>query len=202
MSSASSEPRPLTGLILAGGRSVRMGQDKATLTFEGEPLLARVARLLGDVCDEILVASGDGTRLEAFGLKEVPDAVPDAGPLGGLVAGIEHASNPLVAAVAVDMPFVSAPLVRAMASLWEAEDAIVPVSGRGPEPLHAVYARQAAVPLRLCLADGTLALRRALDALRVRLVDEVAWRELDPSGGFARNLNVPADLGGTAPRRV
>jgi molybdopterin-guanine dinucleotide biosynthesis protein A len=192
----------MSGLILAGGQSLRMGQDKATLVFDGEPLLARVARLLGHACDEILVASGDGTRLEAFGLPQVADVVPDAGPLGGLVAGLERATNPLVAAVAVDMPFVSAPLLRALAHLWTVEDAIVPVTDRGPEPLHAVYARAAAVPLRRRLDDGVFALRRALATLRMRFVDEPVWREADPSGGFARNLNAPADLGETAPPRV
>jgi molybdopterin-guanine dinucleotide biosynthesis protein A len=179
-----------------------MGRDKATLPFDGEPLLTRVARLLGDACDEILVASGDGVRLGTFGLRQVADAAPDAGPLGGLVSGLEAASNPLVAAVAVDMPFVSAPVLRAMANLWDTEEAVVPVSDQGPEPLHAVYALQAAGPLRRCLADGRFAMRSALARLRVRFVDEAIWREADPTGQFARNLNVPADLGGTAPPRV
>ncbi len=179
-----------------------MGRDKATLVFEGEPLVTRVARVLDRACDEVLVASGDGARLNALGLKQVPDAVPDAGPLGGLVAGIELASHPLVAAVAVDMPFASAPLLRALADLLSWEDAVVPVSADGPEPLHAVYARRAAEPLRRSLAGGTFALRAALAGLRVRFVDEAVWREWDPSGRFARNLNEPADLGGTGPPGV
>jgi molybdopterin-guanine dinucleotide biosynthesis protein A len=189
----------LTGLILAGGRSVRMGRDKATLEFEGEPMLLRVARLLRDACDEILVASGDGVRLKAFGLPQVADAAPAAGPLGGLVAGLERASNLLIAAVAVDMPFVNAGLLRAIASLWVSEDAVVPISADGPEPLHAVYARTAAEPLRGSLAAGTFGLRLALATLRVRFVDDAIWRASDPSGTFARNLNAPADLGGAIP---
>src|SRR5215510_11310941 len=99
-----------------------MGRDKATLEFDGEPMLVRVARLLREACDEILVASGDGVRLEAFGLPQVRDAAPDAGPLAGLVAGLDRASNPLVAAVAVDMPYVNAGLIRAMSDRWESED--------------------------------------------------------------------------------
>jgi len=197
-----SAPPRLTGLILAGGHSRRMGRDKATLEFEGEPLLARVARLLASACDEIMVASGDGKRLAAFGLTQVRDAVPDAGPLGGLVAGLEHASHPLVAAVAVDMPFASAPLLRALADERDTEDAVVPVSDRRPQPLHAVYARESAEPLRRCLADGTFALKDALTALRVRFVEEAHWRESDPSGRFARNLNVPEDLGNATPPSV
>ena len=193
------EGRPaLTGLILAGGRSLRMGRDKATLEYDGEPMLLRVARLLGEACDEILVASGDGERLEAFGLPQVRDAAPAAGPLGGLVAGLDRASNPLVAAVGVDMPFVNAGLLHAMADSFGSEDAAVPLSDGGPEPLHAVYARAASERLRASLVAGTFGLRTALETLRVRLVDQTIWRAFDPAGAFARNLNEPADLGGPA----
>ncbi len=126
--------RPVTGLILAGGASRRMGSDKALVAFDGEPLLRRVATRLLEVCDEILVASGDGERLRAFGHRQVADARQGSGPLGGLVAGIEAASNDLVAAVAVDMPFASSGLLAEMARRWAGEDAVVPVSDRGPEP--------------------------------------------------------------------
>jgi molybdenum cofactor guanylyltransferase len=188
---------PLTGLILAGGRSSRMGVDKAMLEFEGEPLLARIAARLGAVCEEILVASGDGSRLAAFGLSQVADVLPDSGPLGGLIAGLERAGHPLVAAVAVDMPFVSAALLAAMASMRRAEDALVPVSADGSEPLHAVYARSAAGTLRSALAAGTLSLRRAIGSLDVTYVDQDVTGRLDPTGRFAWNLNEPGDL----PRR-
>jgi molybdenum cofactor guanylyltransferase len=188
---------PLTGLILAGGRSSRMGVDKALLEFEGEPLLARVAARLGTVCEEILVASGDGSRLAAFGLPQVADAVPDSGPLGGLIAGLEHAGHPLMAVVAVDMPFASTELLAAMAAMRRSEDAVVPLSADGLEPLHAVYARPAAGTLRSMLAAGTLSLRRALGSLDVTYVDSDVTGRLDPSGRFAWNLNEPGDL----PRR-
>jgi molybdopterin-guanine dinucleotide biosynthesis protein A len=72
----------LTGLMLAGGRSRRMGVDKASFVFDGQRLGTRVARVLGAVCDEILVASGDGERLAWLGLPQVADAEPDRGPLG------------------------------------------------------------------------------------------------------------------------
>src|SRR5919201_1260463 len=92
----------MTGLILAGGRGTRMGGGKAGLEVESEPLARRVAARLADACDVVLVASGDGRRLGWLGLPQVEDPIPDAGPLAGLVAGLEAATTPLVAAVAVD----------------------------------------------------------------------------------------------------
>ncbi len=192
-------PRPMTGLILAGGRSLRMGADKAAIGFEGEPLASRVARRVAAVCDEVIVASGDGERLSWLHLPQVADVRPGIGPLGGLIAGLEAASNDLVAVVAVDMPFASGQVLRLMADLLSEHDAAVPVTARGTEPLHAVYAASATGPLRASVEAGTRAVRAALEALSVRLVPHAVWREADPSGSFASNVNRPEDLDALAP---
>jgi molybdopterin-guanine dinucleotide biosynthesis protein A len=189
----------MTGLILAGGSGARMGRDKASMPFEGEPMASRVARLLAEACDEVLVASGDGFRLAWVGLPQVADATPAAGPLGGLVSGLEAASNELTAAVAVDMPYVSGGLLGLMADLWDGEDAVVPRSQYGPEPLHALYASSAGPPLRAALSDGTRSLREALGRLSIRDVPEGIWRRVDSTGRFAWNLNRPEDLTRSAP---
>jgi molybdopterin-guanine dinucleotide biosynthesis protein A len=185
---------PLTGLLLAGGAGHRMGTDKADLIVRGERLGRRVARVLEDACDEILVASGDGARLAWLGQPQVADAEPGLGPLAGILAGLEAAQHPLVAVVAVDMPFASAAVLRLLAGLWDGEHGVVPVTERGPEPLHAVYARSAAAAVRDLLGAGRRSMREALDALEVRLVERDVWGAADPTGGFAVNLNRPGDL--------
>jgi len=171
-----------------------MGRDKASLEFEGEPLARRVAAVLSDVADRVLVASGDGSRLEWLGLEQVPDAVPDAGPLSGIVAGLERAETPLVAVAAVDMPFASPELFRFLARLWSGEDVVLPVTERGAEPLHAVYAAAAAGALRDVLESGERSVWRAVTSLRSRNVGEEEWRNADPLAAFARNVNRPEDL--------
>jgi molybdopterin-guanine dinucleotide biosynthesis protein A len=171
-----------------------MGTDKASFEFEGEPLARRAARVLDEVCREVVVASGDGRRLDWLGLPQVADAVPDAGPLGGIAGGLEAASHSLVAVLAVDMPHANPALFRLLAGTWHGEDAVVPASEHGPEPLHAVYARAAAPPLRAALDAGERAVHRALERLRVRLLRPDEWRAADPSGRFAWNVNRPADL--------
>jgi molybdopterin-guanine dinucleotide biosynthesis protein A len=171
-----------------------MGTDKAALVFEGEPLARRVARVLVEVAETVLVASGDGSRLGWLGLEQVADAVPEAGPLSGIVAGLERAGTPLVAVVAVDMPFASAELLRFLAALWSGEDAVVPVTKRGAEPLHAVYATESAGALRESLESGDRSVSRAVAALRVRTVGPAEWSAADPSASFSRNVNRPQDL--------
>jgi molybdenum cofactor guanylyltransferase len=171
-----------------------MGRDKASLEYQGEPLARRVAEVLSEVGDRVIVASGDGARLAWLGLEQVPDAIPESGPLSGILAGLEHADTPLVAVAAVDMPFASAALFRFLAGLWSGEDAVVPATERGAEPLHAVYAASAAPALRDRLERGERSAWRALESLRVRTVREAEWAATDPSATFSRNLNRPEDL--------
>jgi molybdopterin-guanine dinucleotide biosynthesis protein A len=171
-----------------------MGRDKASLLFEGRPLAERAAAALGEACDEVLVASGDGRRLAWLGLEQVADAAPDAGPLAGIVGGLERAGNDLLAVVAVDMPFASSSLLRLLAQSWRGEDVVAPVSDRGPEPLHAVYSKSALPELRARLSEGTHTMRVVLAGLRRREVDAEAWSRADPSGRFCTNLNTPEDL--------
>jgi molybdopterin-guanine dinucleotide biosynthesis protein A len=170
-----------------------MGVEKASLRFEGEPLVVRVARRLSSVADPVLLAPGAPGRLGMLGFAEVADAATGAGPLGGLIAGLEASPHPLVAVAAVDMPFASPELFRELVRLCEGQDAVVPVTSSGPEPLHAVYSRSAIPALRAALSGGRLALRSVLTTIRVREVREEEWRAFDPTGRFALNVNQRED---------
>lgn len=187
----------LAGLLLAGGASRRMGTDKALLVVGGQTLAARGVALLRAVCGGgVLVAPGG--RPLGLGLDEVPDAVPGSGPLGGLVAGLERAAAPLVAVLAVDLPLASGPVLRALAAVWDGEDAVLPVVGGRREPLHAVWSAAAAPALRAELAAGRLALHRAAAGLRVRVAGPEVWAAAAAGVPFWHNVNVPADLAGPA----
>lgn len=191
---ATTLPPRLTGLLLAGGRSTRMGTDKATLLVDGMSLAERAALALRACCDRVLVASGDGHRLAHLGLPQVADAVPGAGPLGGLVAGLEAAGTPLVAVAAVDHPNVSAEVLRALATVWDGQAAVVPeVRGR-LQPLHAVWARASAPALAARLGRGERTVTLAAEALGALVVGADVWGPIDPEARFARNVNTPEDL--------
>ncbi|MGH2718262.1 MAG: molybdenum cofactor guanylyltransferase [Actinomycetota bacterium] len=184
----------LSGIVLAGGASRRMGRDKALLTYEGEPLVARAARLLSAACDDVILASGDGRRLGGLGLglTEVADTAAGAGPLGGIIAGLETVRHLLVAVVAVDMPDLSVAVLGDLAARWDGRSpAIVPRAAGRLEPLHAVYSRLAAPELRAALEAGERSVHRVLEALGAQVVDLGLT-----TGAFARNLNAPGDLYG------
>jgi molybdopterin-guanine dinucleotide biosynthesis protein A len=173
-----------------------MGSDKALLEVGGEPLARRVARLLAAVCDEVVVASGDGLRLAWLGLPQVADPVVGAGPLGGIVAGLGAARHDLVAVVAVDMPDANPSVLELLAATWQGEPAVVPRTARGLEPLHAVYAAGAEPALRARLCSGRRSVQAALQALGARVVEAEDWRPVDPLGRFAINLNTPGEVRG------
>jgi len=187
---------PLAGLVLCGGASARMGRDKALIQLEGQPLAVRVATRISRVADPVMLAPGTAGRLTHLGYAEVADDPAGVGPLGGLVGGLAASPHHLLAAAAVDMPFVSPELMRLLAELHGDEDAVVPVTNSGVEPLHAVYAKTALPILREACAEGRFVLRAVLERLRVRLVGEAEWRPADPSGRFALNVNRPEDLNG------
>jgi molybdopterin-guanine dinucleotide biosynthesis protein A len=137
--------------------------------------------------------------LGALGYSEVADERPRAGPLAGLAGGLAASPHELMAAVAVDMPLLSGDLLVLLATLHEDEDAVVPISVHGPEPLHALYGRRALPALRAALNEGTLSMRAVLKGLRVREVPEAEWLPADPTGRFALNVNRAEDLAALGP---
>lgn len=184
----------VSGLVLAGGASRRMGTDKAMIDVAGETLAARAVRTLRALCGEVLVASGDGVRLAGVGDRQLADALPDAGPLAGVVAGLDAAAHELVAVTAVDMPYASSAILSLLVRLGGGHRAAVPRADGFLQPLHAVYPRSAAGPLRALLEGGERSVTAAVRALRPRVVEPHEWADADPTGRFAWNVNGPDDL--------
>lgn len=179
-------------MVLAGGASRRMGADKALLDWHGRPLVDHVAARLAPACTRVLIASGDGLRLERPG--EIADAVADSGPLGGLLAALEAADAPLLAVVAVDLPHANAGVLSALASVIGEADAAIPLVDGRLQPLHAVYRTTGAERLRAYLDAGGRAVMGFLDRLSVAEAGPGVWSAADPTGRFAVNLNSPEDV--------
>ena len=183
----------LSGVILAGGASRRMGVDKAVLQTRGRRLVDRAAMTLGEIVDDVVCARGNRSPLDLDGIIEVPDAVADAGPLGGLVAGLEAVRPDLVAVLAVDLPTPNAAVLRRLAEHHDGSDAVVPVVYGRWQPLHAIWARSAAPALRRRLDSDDRSLAGALRTLDIVEIGPEGWGDLD-DGSFARDVDVPADL--------
>jgi molybdopterin-guanine dinucleotide biosynthesis protein A len=195
-------PSPaLAGVVLCGGRSLRMGVDKATLEVGGTTLLARAIARLTDACDPVLIAPG-ALRLDIEAQRLVPDALPDAGPLGGIVAALDRSPHSLLAVVAVDMPWLDPALLRFLAGRVGDHDVAVCETQRGAEPLHAVYSRSALPIAEAALHSPDRSVRGVITRLRAVLVPEEEWRAAGFSDQFARNVNTAADLAGISPETL
>jgi molybdopterin-guanine dinucleotide biosynthesis protein A len=178
----------LTGLVLAGGRSRRMGRDKALLEIDGRPLVERVAERLASVCGRVLIAAGE-RPLPPLPWDRVDDRVAGAGPLAGILGGLAATTTPLLAVAAVDMPDVDPDVFTTLAGRWDGRaPAVVPRRAGRLEPLHAVYAT-AALPRLAALFDaGERSPTRALRRVAATVV------EVDDAAPWAGNLNTPADV--------
>jgi molybdopterin-guanine dinucleotide biosynthesis protein A len=185
----------LAGVVLAGGGSRRMGRDKATIVVAGQRLVDRAVAVLGQCCDDVMVAAGS-RPLAVAGARSISDAPSGEGPLAGIVGALGAASAPLLAVIAVDMPNASAPVLQALAGVWDGEPAVVPDVGGHLQPLHAVYAVAWTARLAALLAAGERSPQAALTALGARIAGLEVWGGLDPTGSFATNVNLPQDLAG------
>ncbi len=156
-------------------------------------LLERAVARLSEVCDPVFIGAGE-TSLCIAGHRSIPDALPDAGPLGGIVAALRASPHRLVAVVAVDLPWLDAGLLRLLADRIGDHDAAVCVTARGIEPLHGVYARSALGVAEAALAGPDRSVRRMVAKLRSVQMSEAEWRAAGVSDRFASNLNTPEDL--------
>jgi molybdenum cofactor guanylyltransferase len=131
-------------VILAGGRSSRMGQDKAWLQFEGEPLLARQVRLVREVgAEEVFISGRANLDYSRFGCRVLFDRLVDAGPLGGVESALLASSFPLLLVLAVDMPKMQSGLLRELALTCSASTGAIPRVNGKIEPLAAIYPKSA-----------------------------------------------------------
>jgi molybdopterin-guanine dinucleotide biosynthesis protein A len=194
MAPGGAEPGGLTGLVLAGGRSRRMGTDKAVLRLDGERLVDRAVRLLGGCCVAVLVASGDGRRL-TVAAPQVADEPGVAGPLGGLIAGLDASPTADVAVVAVDGPYPDPAVLALCAALRGTAPVAAPVVDGVVQPLHAVWTRGAVEDLRAAAADGERSPRRLVERLEGRLVTPAEWRPRARDGAaFAVDWDTPDEV--------
>ncbi len=178
-----------------------MGIDKATLDVGGTTLLARAIARLTEVCDPVLIASGR-LRLDIDPRLLIHDAMPDAGPLSGIVAALHRSPHALLAVVAVDMPWLDPALIAFLAARIGDHDVALCETQRGPEPLHAVYGRSALPTAEAALRSPDRSVRGMISRLRAVLVPEAEWRSAGFSDRFASNVNTPADLAEISPETL
>ena len=185
----------VTGIILAGGRSSRMGRDKAALPFGDLPLLSWVVKRVATVCDPVIVVAKTADAYRVSGATVITDQWPGEGPLVGLHAGLMGTQTEYAAVVACDLPFVDPALLAGLIDLAPGWSAIVPEALGNVHPLCAIYHRSVGQHAEDILTRGGGSLRRllAVPALRVRFIPEDNLRAWDPQLRSFTNLNTPED---------
>ena len=198
------------GFLLTGGKSSRMGADKAFLDFGGQTLLHRALTVMGPVCGKVSIV-GDPARFAESGSTKydaakydaakygsvVADIFPGCGPLAGIHAALVHSKAELNLMLAVDMPFVSPELLAFLFATAEDADnhaiVTVPRTSKGLQPLCAVYRRDFSVAAEQALRAGKYKIDAAFSSVSIRVIaeDELAAAGFSEQSFF--NLNTPQD---------
>lgn len=185
----------LSAVILAGGKSRRLGRDKTALRINGKTFLTRTVELLAGCCSEVIVVTNTPGVYTHPQARIVSDIYPDKGALGGLYTGLAAAARPYCIAVAADMPFLSCNLMSYLASLTPGYDVVIPASGKHVEPLHAIYGRACLAPMqRILLRSSAEPIISFFADVRVRKVTDEETASVDPDRLSMFNINTPDDL--------
>ncbi len=182
-----------TGVVLAGGKSSRMGSDKALIEIDGRSLLDRALDKLDPHVNELLVI-GEPEKYGVVGPFVVADEWLGKGPLGGLSTAMRYASNDRLLVIACDLPGLNDRLFELLKSqLGNATEAVVPKHEGLIEPLAAVYHRNAQPAFRRCVELDVLKMSDALSQVRTSYVEVIPGSDGWPMDLF-RNINAPGDL--------
>jgi molybdopterin-guanine dinucleotide biosynthesis protein A len=181
------------GIVLAGGFSTRVGQDKAQLPWGTSDLLNNVLIQLGQVCDERIVVINKKWEPSIPGIRVVSDIIPQRGPLSGIHAGLSACSESCAFITACDMPFLVPEAVRFLLSLADDWDAVLPGRGKNLEPLFAVYSRKCIPVIEDFLNQDIRKVQRLFSSIRHRLVDPDEFRQFDSDLKLFRNINTMGD---------
>jgi molybdopterin-guanine dinucleotide biosynthesis protein A len=187
--------RDVTAFILAGGRSTRMGADKACVDYDGRPLLARALDLARSLAPDVRIV-GSRQKFAQFA-PVVEDVFLDRGPLGGIHAALLASPTDLNLVLAVDMPFVSLAFLRYLISqACDAPEAAAVVSrgDGGWQPLCAIYRREFATAAESALRAGRNRIDRLFDKVRTQVIEQEKWEAAGFSPAIFRNLNTIEEL--------
>ena len=183
-----------SAVILAGGKSSRMGRDKAWLEVNGEPLLARQIRLARAAgAAEIVISGRAGTDYSGFGCRVLQDRFPEAGPLAGIERALAESLSPLVLALAVDMPNLTPGFLQMLAAGCGSETGAIPRTGGGVEPLAAFYPKASWTLADKSLRANSNAVQRFAE-LCVNSGLATFLEFVPPQADLFKNWNSPVDL--------
>ena len=187
------ETHDLSAIIVAGGRSRRMGRPKPWLPLADVPLIAHVAARVRPLVHEVVVVAAAEQDLPSLAARIVRDREPGLGPLPALALGLETVTTPYAFALGCDTPFVVRSVLRLLIEEVAGADAAIPVWQDRLQPLVALYHRRMASGIGVLAAAGERRLHSVASLPGVRLVPAERLRARDPGGASFRTLNTPEE---------
>ena len=189
------QPRTnMTAIILAGGNSIRMGENKAFIKIDGVPIITTIHTLFRELFQEVIIVTNQKHLFEGFEPGVYTDLLPDRGALGGLYTGVFFSKFEYSFCAACDMPFIKRSLVEFLIRSTNDEDAIVPRTRDGLQPLHAIYSKSCLDAMKRVIDRGKYKIIDFYDLVKVRIVEESNFLHLDPLRESFINVNTPEEL--------
>jgi molybdenum cofactor guanylyltransferase len=184
----------IAGFVLAGGKSSRMGRDKAMLEIGGVPMVVRTARLVESVAGTATIV-GHASAHEPLDLRWIKDGWPGEGPLGAIVTALLASNAKWSLVVACDLPYVTGEWLEFLIAraLPSHADAVLARSERGLEPLCAMYGAHAKEKLNVVLSSGVRKVKEGLNRLDIETIEPDEWKRFDSDGLLFKNMNTPED---------
>uniref|UniRef100_C6E0Q4 Probable molybdenum cofactor guanylyltransferase n=1 Tax=Geobacter sp. (strain M21) TaxID=443144 RepID=C6E0Q4_GEOSM len=186
-------PGGITGVILAGGASSRMGSNKALLPYRGGRFIESIHRLLAELFDDVLLVTNTPEQYDFLPCRKQADFYPGVGTLAGLHAGLQQSHTPYIFAVACDMPYLNPELIVMLAGCRDRGDVVIPHGGKGAEPLHALYGKGCLKAMERSLDAGQRRIVSFFPEVRVWDVTPVEVAAIDPNFDSFKNINTPDD---------
>lgn len=186
--------------IVAGGKSSRMGRDKAFVPLRGRPMIHHVLERVTPLgAKQVLIVANRPADYSSLRVPVFSDVLPDKGALGGIYTALTYSPSDYTLIVACDMPFLNTALLHRLIGFCQTADenrpdVIVPVFNNRPQGLHAVYRKTCLAPIRARLEGGLLKVIAFYPDVTVRYVMPEEYRDLDPDGWSFRNINTPDEL--------
>ena len=179
----------MTGIVLAGGRSSRMGRDKSVLPWHNSDLVQTVIGKVGQVCEDIVLVSNQ-PRNVPHRVRVVGDIMPGMGPLGGIHAGLTHAKHPLAFVTACDMPYIAPEAISFLfQQAGEEWDVVIPTDGDQFEPMFAVYRKTCIPAIEALLTENRRRIVGFFPLVRVKKIDVSCLRQFDQELTMFTNIN-------------
>lgn len=187
----------MTSIILAGGKSSRLGRSKALQTIGGKSLIQRVVDRLVTLSTEIIIVTAHGEAIPcspAVKIKTVADIFPGRSPLVGIYSGLIASACPRAIVVGCDMPFLSIGLLDYMSRISPASDVVVPRIENELEPLYAVYSKNCVAPIQWLLEQNEVMISKLFALVKVQYVEKDEINKFDPEHLSFFNINSRTDL--------